>query len=171
MEAFSALLTICAGNSPVPGELPAQRAVTRSFDVFFDLRMNKRLSKHSWGWWLETLSHPLWRHRNVTITFTLLHTMACRMCGGQSNELVQNNIIRIGHQWTYWHKINISVYQTRYMKVYGWVNNRDFEHIFMIASKTLLSKYVVIWMRGFLDDKAFVRFSYCLNITMELLQL
>ena len=41
METFSALLAICAGNSPVPGEFPAQRPVTRSFDVFFDLRLNK----------------------------------------------------------------------------------------------------------------------------------
>ena len=47
MEAFSALLVICAGNSPVPGEFPAQRPVTRSFDVFFDLRLNKWLSKQS----------------------------------------------------------------------------------------------------------------------------
>ena len=44
---------------------PAQRPVTRSFDVFYDLRLNKRLSKQSWGWWFETLSRPLWRHRNV----------------------------------------------------------------------------------------------------------
>ena len=34
METFSALLAICAGNSPVPGEFPAQRPVTRSFGVF-----------------------------------------------------------------------------------------------------------------------------------------
>ena len=65
METFSALLAICAGNSPVPGEFPAQRPVTRSFDVFYDLRLNKRLSKQSWGWWFETLSCPLWRHFNV----------------------------------------------------------------------------------------------------------
>ena len=64
METFSALLAICAGNSPAPGEFPAQRPVMRSFDVFFDLRLNKRLSKQSWGWWFETLSRPLWRHRN-----------------------------------------------------------------------------------------------------------
>ena len=42
METFSALLAICAGNSPVPGEYPAQRPVTWSFDVFFDLPLNKR---------------------------------------------------------------------------------------------------------------------------------
>ena len=47
MEAFSVLLAICGGNSPVPGEFPAQRLVTRSFDVFFDLRLNKWLSKQS----------------------------------------------------------------------------------------------------------------------------
>ena len=64
METFSALLAICAGNSLVSGEFPAQRSVTRNFGVFFDLRLNKRLSKQSWGWWFETLSHPLWRHRN-----------------------------------------------------------------------------------------------------------
>ena len=45
MEAFSALLTLCAGILPAIGEFPAKRPVTRSFDVFFDLRMNKRLSK------------------------------------------------------------------------------------------------------------------------------
>ena len=48
----------------VPDEFPAQRPVTRSFDVFFDLRLNKRLSKQSWGWWFETPSRLLWRHRN-----------------------------------------------------------------------------------------------------------
>ena len=68
METFSALLAICAGNSPVAGEFPAQRPVTRSFDVFFDLRLNKRLSKQSWGWWFETLSRPMWRHCNDSLT-------------------------------------------------------------------------------------------------------
>ena len=71
METFSALWAICAGNSPVPGEFPAQMPVTRSFDIFFDLRLNKRLSKQSWGWWFETLSHPLWRHSNVLAKFRL----------------------------------------------------------------------------------------------------
>ena len=45
METFSALLAICAGNSPAPGEFPAQRPVTRSFDVSFDLRLNNQMSK------------------------------------------------------------------------------------------------------------------------------
>ena len=65
MEIFSELLAIYAGNSPATGEFPTQRPVTRSFDVYFDLRPNERLSKQWWGWWFETLSRSLWRHRNV----------------------------------------------------------------------------------------------------------
>ena len=45
METFYALLAICAGNSPVTGEFSEQRPVTGSFDVFFDLRLNKQLSE------------------------------------------------------------------------------------------------------------------------------
>ena len=65
METFSTLLALCAGNSPVTSEFLSQRPVTRSFDVFFDLRPNKRLSKQSWGLWCETPSHSLWCHRNA----------------------------------------------------------------------------------------------------------
>ena len=50
METFSALLAICVGNSPVPGEFPTQRPVTLSF------------VKQWWGWWFETPSCPLWRN-------------------------------------------------------------------------------------------------------------
>ena len=67
METFSELLAICAGNSPVPGEFPAQRPVTQSFDVFFDLHLNKRLSKQSWGWWFEMPLCSLWRHCNESL--------------------------------------------------------------------------------------------------------
>ena len=49
------------GEFTGPGEFPTQRPVTRSFDVFFDLHLNKRLSKQPWGWWFETPSWTLWR--------------------------------------------------------------------------------------------------------------
>ena len=61
METFSALLAICEGNSPVAGEFPSQRSVTRSFVVFFDLRLNKRLIRQSRRWWFDTPSRPLLR--------------------------------------------------------------------------------------------------------------
>ena len=49
------------------GEFPAQRPVTWSFDAFFGLRLNKRLSKQSWGWWFDTASYSLWLHCNELI--------------------------------------------------------------------------------------------------------
>ena len=70
MDTFSALLAFCAGNSPVPGEFPSQRPVTWSFNVFYDLHLNKRLSKQSWGWWFETPLRPLWHHCNVKAPVT-----------------------------------------------------------------------------------------------------
>ena len=74
METFPALLALCVGNSPVTGQFsnspitsqfPSQRSVTRSFDVFFNLPLNKQLSKQWWGWWFETPSHSLWHHCNA----------------------------------------------------------------------------------------------------------
>ena len=52
------------GKPLVTGEFPSQRPMKRSFDVFFDLRLNKRLSKQSWSGWFETPSRLLWRHCN-----------------------------------------------------------------------------------------------------------
>ena len=53
------------GEFTGPGEFPTQRPVTRSFNVFFDLRFIKPLSKQWWGWWFETLLWSLWRRCNV----------------------------------------------------------------------------------------------------------
>ena len=71
MEKISALLAFCAGNSPVTGEFPPQRPVTRSFDIFFEIRMNKQLSKQSRRWWFETSSRSLWRHCDVSTTYLI----------------------------------------------------------------------------------------------------
>ena len=86
METFSSLLAICAGNSPVPGEFPAQRPVMRSFDVFFDLRLNKRLSKQSWGWWFETPSCPLWHHCNVSFRISWILYLWCHLINKRFNR-------------------------------------------------------------------------------------
>ena len=65
METFSVLLAFCMGNSLVSGELPSQKPVTRSFDVFFDLRLNKLLSEQLRRLWFETPLRLLWRHCKV----------------------------------------------------------------------------------------------------------
>ena len=79
METFNALLALSEEISPVSDEFPSQRPVTQGFDVFLDLRLNKRLSKQSWNWLFETPSRSLWRHCNVSamlkqpIIFDLKH--------------------------------------------------------------------------------------------------
>ena len=67
------MMTSSNGNifrvtGPLCGEFTghwSQRPVTRNFDVFFDLRLNKRLSKQPRGWWFETPPWSLWRRCNV----------------------------------------------------------------------------------------------------------
>ena len=65
METFFTLLALCAGNSPVTGEFPSQRPVMWSFDIFFDLSFNKRLSTQLRGWWFGMPSCSLWRPCNA----------------------------------------------------------------------------------------------------------
>ena len=65
-------LALWEGNSPVTGEFPSQRPVTRSFDVLFDLRLNKRLNKQSIRRWCGNPSRPFWRHCNIEQTYCWL---------------------------------------------------------------------------------------------------
>ena len=98
METFSALLANCAENSPVAGDFPWQRPVTWSFDVFFDLRLNKQLSKQSWGWWFETSLRSLWRHCNVVSShhgMFIHHTGSRHHCRFTRNSFVPSNFMRV----------------------------------------------------------------------------
>ena len=63
------------GEFTGPGEFTAQRPVTRGFDVFFDMRPNKRLRKQPWGWWLETPFWSLWRQCNAIDTYSANHNL------------------------------------------------------------------------------------------------
>ena len=62
------------------GEFPSQRpSTTRSTDVFFDVRLNKQLSKQSKRRWFETAPHLLWRHWNASV-IRHLHPKALAWC-------------------------------------------------------------------------------------------
>ena len=71
------------GEFTGPGEFLTQRPVTWSFNVFFDLRLNKRLSKQPWGWWFETPSWSLWRQCNGN---THHYTAGISLYMGPANE-------------------------------------------------------------------------------------
>ena len=73
METFSALLALSS-----PGEFPSQRPVTRTFDVFFDLRLNKGFGKQlSRRWWFNTPSRSLCRDCNVSLHRAILWVFQC----------------------------------------------------------------------------------------------
>ena len=95
METFSALLALCAGNSPIPGEFPTQRPVTRSFDVLFHLHLNERLNQQSWGWWFQTSSHALWRHCNVPwVTHSFHFVLALKVLSGDQSWILRDAMCR-----------------------------------------------------------------------------
>ena len=85
--------------------------MTRSFDVFFDLRLNKRLSKLSWGWWFDTLSCSLWHHCN-----------ACKFSAKTGRKwhsfnnfweknrkiVTQRGVVDLGNHW-WWHFVRLWV--------------------------------------------------------------
>ena len=90
---ISALLSLCAGNSPVTGEFPSQRPVTRSFDLFFDLRLKNRLSKQPRRRRFETPSGPLWRHCNMEewiLHVVYLHYIHSGTCSPRSQKVLPN---------------------------------------------------------------------------------
>ena len=102
------------GEFTGPGEFPTQRSVARSFDVFFDLHLNKRLRKQWWGWWFETPSLPFWRHRNVVI-FHAMYTVvynkhSCDIYVISPYKLLLEWYLRLIHFWvsyTLWTHIDI----------------------------------------------------------------
>ena len=113
METFSALLVLWAGNSPVTGEFPIQRPVTRSFDAFFGLRLNK----HSWGRWFETPSCPVWRHCNDEQTTFQSARRDLVKIGGVST-IDKQRVLMHGHQrWNVRHGL-CHIYM---IYVYIWV--------------------------------------------------
>ena len=92
------------GEFTGPGEFPTQRPVTRTFDGFFDLRLNKRLSKQPLGWWFETPSWSLWCHCNVMSSW-------CRSCAsvnwGSIGPCDGNGLTPVGRQLITWTNVDL----------------------------------------------------------------
>ena len=154
METFSALLAIWAGNSPFPGEFPAQRPVTPCFDVFFDLRLIKRLRKQSRGWWFETLSRPLWRHCNVFYVpelQTLMEVTAqrqvakrdrlCAACIVSNTDQVIGHVALVPITW------NTILVKRLLHFIYGNSNSRNSDIAQAMAAERRLSLRYSLWGR------------------------
>ena len=91
------------GEFTGPGEFPTQRPVTRSFDVFFDLRLNKQMSNQSWGWWFETPSWSLWRQCNGFVISFFVLFVPCEdfVCKLFSPPFVSSIAKNVDKYWVY----------------------------------------------------------------------
>ena len=131
METFYALLSLCAGNSPVTGEFPVQRPVTQSFDVFFDLRLNKRLSKQSLGWCLETPSRSSWRQCNA-FSIQLYHIAVIQTMALPINFATDPGILLLQCQWSDATEVLWLIISCRYQ--FGWIHTIHLRIIFNVPS-------------------------------------
>ena len=81
------IIGLLCGNSLVTGEFPSQRPVRRNFGVFFDLGINKQLSKQSRHQWLETQLRSLWCHCNV------VNALKRNLCKCKRSLCLETNVI------------------------------------------------------------------------------
>ena len=84
-----------------------QRPVTRSFDVFFDLRLNKRLRKQSWGWWFETPSRPSCVTVMIPTVMIPINVSSFDRFQASCGVMVQH----WGHRWHHWYHMQWPVCQ------------------------------------------------------------
>ena len=107
---------------------PAQRPVTRSFDVFFDLRLNKRLWKQSWGRWFETLSRPLWRRCNGKLD-------SKRRCGLQPSSFDEKGCVSEALSYVCW---STPTHVTLEAKLASFILVRRVNKVLLAGWKTVL---------------------------------
>ena len=161
METFSLLLALCEGNPLVTGVFLSQRPVTRSFDVFFDLRLNKWLSKQSRHRWLETPARSLWRH-----------------CNGQ---LISRVLSSSSHQQTHTGCVKYACFSVLYLPnvIFLLLCGPKYIHVHIYMSKTEVCRNgwiyysfwaqvdIMTWTR-FLCNWSFVMGNHCWWVVVPL---
>ena len=115
-------------TGPLCGEFAGHRWIprTKASDAelwsFFDLRLNKRLSKQSRFWWFETPWRSLWRHCNVLLCFLLFKfTIMIRYQCGRILDAILTRYFK------YWRRMRIYTYIPilYYVK---WMSRMEFSH-------------------------------------------
>ena len=92
IEDFSELLALCAGNSPVTGKFPSQRASYAEFWCLIDVGQSKWLNKPSIWWWFETLWRQLWRQ--IVMTLQWRHNGRDGVSNHQHHDCLLNRLFR-----------------------------------------------------------------------------
>ena len=114
-----------AGHRWTPPPPPLQRPARLNIAVYFDLCLNKRLSKQSRRWWFETPSRSLWYHCSY-LSLTKVRTKTV-ICHGWLYKSKSD-----GHTMKYKHlKLVIS----RYIQLNCYINAFAFQYAAIFISK------------------------------------
>ena len=136
MKTFSTLLALCAGNSPVTGEFSHKKPVARGFDVFFDLRLNKNLSK-------KCEAGDLRRHR-AHFDVTVMETMPCTVFASTVITKFGSEFVRDWHwksdMMTSWNRNAFDITGPIRQRSYERSMIRCFDVFFVVSLKKLLNK-------------------------------
>ena len=113
--------------------IPPQRSVSRSVNVFFDHRLNKRLSKQSWGSWFETTSRSVWRHCNAPLNVVMVcingvnyahkrlpntnSSVYSKLCNGFLNQCIRKTRIDIYELTRYTNDIHKQGIHLKWLKI------------------------------------------------------
>ena len=146
METCSALLSLCAGNTPVTGEFPSQRPAALSFDVFFHLCRNKRSSKQSWCWWFRTPLRSSWRHCNMNKAYPSYIPIVSLATNTFVSSLHPAEILTVLTHWG-WDKM-ATIFQTTFWNGFSWMKISEFR---LISHWSLFLRFELIifqhWLR------------------------
>ena len=138
MKALSALLAICAGNSPVSGDFPAQRPVARSFDLFFDRAgINGLINNREAG--------DLRRHRpnyNVIVMISVHGGFPShRDSYAKMLHAMMSSCQNAPRNYVTWHKV---------ISLLTWINNHAYYKVWIkILIHSLISTVQLSWTRNY----------------------
>ena len=155
METFSALLVLCAGNTPVTSEFPSQRPVTWSFVVLFDLHLIKWLNKQSWGLVIRDAIVCTVMYRQI-LSACFRVTKWHRYCDNHGNDCPNTNEITLNNMgksipwshknWLNKHNQFVCMFIRRFEKKCRLVNLMVWSHAH------ILSKYNTLYLIWFITQ-------------------
>ena len=121
------------------GEFPAQRPVSRSSDVFFDLCLNKRLSKQSLGWW--TFSPPSTSKKRSRHSRRMRNPQ-CYVSGKRPIAWNNPGLLLIGHLGT-------NLIEIRFQNAKDFNQENEYENVVCIMTVILFwPQWIKLWMQG-----------------------
>ena len=181
----SALLVLCEGTPLVISEFLSQMPVTRTFDIFFDLRLTKRLSKQSRRWLYKTLSRSLWRHCiaekllwfRLPYALLLIHKLLdWNQASPDIPKQEPNTKLNFGytfrtirHVWYHFNSMGVEDWQLARKVLLSKIKKRDIQRLSLCHNITLVFHDTTINQRLFVHTHGLMVMMTVMMITMMMM--